>query len=132
MCFEEPRLTVSYCVFVVSLFRSFHSTCSTRNTVLWKLLRYNVQRIYSVMEIVAMIAIKYNEDRYDTVMFAELYCTTEIVHDTVLVALAISALAIPYDGDQYDTVLVALEISYNGNRVGDAFAANVVVIVVPL
>ena len=37
---------------------------------------------------------------------------------TVLVALAISALAIPYNGDQYDTVLAALEISYDGNRVG--------------
>ena len=31
-------------------------------------------------------------------------------YDTVLVALAISALTIPYDGDQYDTVRVALEI----------------------
>ena len=47
------------------------------------------------MEIVAMIAIKYDGDRYNT----------------VLVALAISALAIPYDGDQCNTVFVALEIS---------------------
>ena len=60
-----------------------------------------------------MIAIKYDGDRYDTVTFAELYRTTKIVHDTVL-----AALAIPYNGDQYNTVFVALEISYDGNRVG--------------
>ena len=46
-----------------------------------------------------LLQLSYNGDRYDT----------------VLVALAISALAIPHDGDRYDTVLAAL-IVHDGDR----------------
>ena len=57
-----------------------------------------------MMEVVTiLLQLSYSGDRYNT----------------VLEALAISALAIPYDRDHYDTVFVALEISYDGNRVGN-------------
>ena len=48
----------------IELMQRFYRTCSTRNTVWWKSLRYDVHRIYRMMEIVTCdIVLRCRRDR---------------------------------------------------------------------